>query len=280
MSDDNGQLAGRRIAVPESRQLDLFAEMLESRGAEVLRCPLVDIHDAPDPEPVEAWLRAFADGTCDDLVLLTGEGLRRLLGFAERAGGDLRERFVAALADTRKITRGPKPARALRDLRLRPDLTAAAPTTEGVIETLLKENLAGRTVGVQLYGTEPNRKLMDFLADAGAEAMPVAPYVYADQAEDTQVAELIEALAGGRVDAIAFTSSPQVRRLFAVARKHELEESLQATLDRIVVAAVGPIVADALAQREVTVDLMPDSNYFMKPLVRELGAKLGPAPDY
>ena len=275
MSDDNEPLAGRRIAVPESRQLDLFAEMLESRGAEVLRCPLVDIHDAPDPGPIEAWLRDFADGACDDVVLLTGEGLRRLLGFAERAGGDLRERFVAALGETRKITRGPKPARALRDLGLRPDLTAAAPTTEGVIETLLKEDLAGRTVGVQLYGTEPNRKLMDFLADAGAEAMPVAPYVYADQSEDTQVAELIEALAGGRVDAIAFTSSPQVRRLFAVARKHELEESLQATLDRIVVAAVGPIVADALAQREVTVDLMPESSYFMKPLVRALAARFG-----
>ncbi|MES1942541.1 uroporphyrinogen III synthase HEM4 [Salinisphaera sp. PC39] len=275
MSDNDEPLAGRRIAVPESRQLDLFAEMLESRGAEVLRCPLVDIHDAPDPGPIEAWLRAFADGTCDDVVLLTGEGLRRLLGFAERAGGDLRERFVAALGDTRKITRGPKPARALRDLGLRPDLTAAAPTTEGVIETLLKQDLGGRTVGVQLYGTEPNRKLMDFLAGAGAEAMPVAPYVYADQSEDTQVAGLIEALAGGRVDAIAFTSSPQVRRLFAVARKHELEESLQATLDRIVVAAVGPIVADALAQREVTVDLMPESSYFMKPLVRALAARFG-----
>lgn len=270
-------LAGRRIAVPESRQLDLFAEMLESRGAEVLRCPLVDIRDAPDPAPVEAWLRGFAEGACDDLVLLTGEGLRRLLGFAERAGGDLRDRFVAALGETRKITRGPKPARALRDIGLRPDLPAAAPTTDGVIQTLLEHDLAGRTVGVQLYGTDPNKKLMDFLTSAGAEPRPVAPYIYADQTEDVQVAELIEELAGGRVDAIAFTSSPQVRRLFAVARKHELEESLQATLDRITVAAVGPIVADALAQREVTVDLMPDTSYFMKPLVRELAARLGPA---
>jgi hypothetical protein len=42
-----------------------------------------------------AWLRRFADGTCDDLVLMTGEGLRRLLGFARRI--DLESAFIAAL---------------------------------------------------------------------------------------------------------------------------------------------------------------------------------------
>ena len=41
-------LTGRCIGVPESRQLDLFADMLEKRGATVVRCPLVDIRDAPD----------------------------------------------------------------------------------------------------------------------------------------------------------------------------------------------------------------------------------------
>lgn len=34
-------LAGRRIALPESRELDLFADMLLKRGAQVLRCPLM-----------------------------------------------------------------------------------------------------------------------------------------------------------------------------------------------------------------------------------------------
>jgi uroporphyrinogen-III synthase len=45
---------------------------------------MIAIRDVPDTAPVEAWLRRFADGTCDDLVLMTGEGLRRLLGFARR----------------------------------------------------------------------------------------------------------------------------------------------------------------------------------------------------
>lgn len=45
-------LAGRTIAVPETRELDIFSSMLERRGATVIRCPLVTILDAPDPQPV------------------------------------------------------------------------------------------------------------------------------------------------------------------------------------------------------------------------------------
>jgi Holliday junction resolvase len=80
-------LAGRRIAVPETRELDVFAQMLERHGANVIRCPLVAIRDVSDPAPVVAWLQRFTSTSPDDFVLLTGEGLERLVGFARRAGG-------------------------------------------------------------------------------------------------------------------------------------------------------------------------------------------------
>lgn len=263
-------LANRRIAVPESRRLDLFAGMLESRGAAVLRCPLVAIHDAPDAAPVEAWLHEFTEGGHDDLILFTGEGVRRLLGFAERAGGGLRERFVTALGGVHTITRGPKPAAALREIGVRASLPAAYPTTDGVIDTLASVDLSGHIVGVQLYGTDPNEKLIAFLERAGAIPRPVAPYVYADAAEDEQVVALIESLAAGRVDAIAFTSSAQVRRLFAVARRRELDSRLRTALEALVVAAVGPQVAGALRERGIEPAAMPEASYFMKPLVDEI----------
>jgi len=49
-----------------------MVRMLEERGAEAIPCPMIAIRDAPDAEPVAAWLRRFADGRCDDLVLMTG----------------------------------------------------------------------------------------------------------------------------------------------------------------------------------------------------------------
>src|SRR5579862_2233279 len=145
-------LAGRVIAIAESRELEVLSALLERRGARVLRYPMVTIVDAPDPAPLLDWLHRVTDGQCDDLILLTGEGLRRLLSCIERHDPPLRPRFIAALGRLRKITRGPKPARALRELGLGSDIAAPEPTTQGVIDSLRAINLRGRRVGVQLYG--------------------------------------------------------------------------------------------------------------------------------
>lgn len=270
-------LAGRHIALPESRELDLFADMLLTRGASVLRCPLVSIHDAPDQVLITRWIEHFVSEPWDDLILLTGEGLRRLLGTAERAGGSLHEDFIAKLAGVRKLTRGPKPGTALRTIGLKADLVAVEPTTEGVIQTLRGENLRGRRIAVQLYGTEPNLPLIDFLRDAGATVSSVAPYIYADDVEDARVEELVAAILNGQLDAVAFTSATQVRRLFQIGRRQCGEQALINGLRLLKVAAVGPVVADELRERQVRVDLMPESSFFMKPLVRELVKSLGPA---
>jgi uroporphyrinogen-III synthase len=259
-------LAGRTIAIPETRELEVFASMLERRGAKVIRCPLVAIRDAPDPRPVLEWSRSFAAGDCDDLILLTGEGLRRILSCIERHEPALREPFVAQLNRVRKITRGPKPARALRELGLKPDVPAEIPTTEGVIASLRVHTLTGRRIGLQLYGTEPNRPLVDFLEGAGATVAPVAPYVYADKAEDDAVLALLRRLAAREIDAIAFTSTPQIRRLFDLAA----EDTVKAALGATHVAAIGPVVAAALERHGVHVHLMPAEAFFLKPLTTAL----------
>jgi uroporphyrinogen-III synthase len=263
---ESSALQDRLIALPEMRELDLFASLLERRGARVLRSPLVAIRAAPDPQPVLQWLRQFCAGDCQELVLLTGEGLRRLLACLDLHEPAMRPSFLAALTATRKITRGPKPARALRELGLASDLEAEVPTTAGIIATLAKLELRDHVVGVQLYGSEPNLPLQQTLREAGAEPRCVAPYVYADAADDAAVRALLAQLRGGAVDAIAFTSKAQVARLFAVAEANEVLAALAATQ----VAAVGPVVAEALRERGATVSAMPESSWFMKPLSAEL----------
>lgn len=266
--DSAAPLAGRVVAIPETRELDLFARMLEERGAATLRCPLIAIHDAPDAAPVEAWLKRFNDGGCDDLILLTGEGLRRLAGFALRAG--IEQQFVARLGAVRTVTRGPKPAKALRELGLRATLPADVPTTDGVIAALMTLDLKGRQVGVQLYPDNAHTKLLGYIAAAGATADPVTPYVYASAAEDRRVEEFIGRLAGGTVDVVAFTSGPQVRRLFAVADAAALTDRLEQGLARTKVAAIGPVVTAALEKVGVAVAIAPRDSYFLKPLVNAI----------
>ena len=73
------RLNGYRILILETREEAQFSRLLTEQGADVLQCPMFTIHDAPDSTPIEAWIRRFIDRPCDDLVLMTGEGLRRLM---------------------------------------------------------------------------------------------------------------------------------------------------------------------------------------------------------
>jgi uroporphyrinogen-III synthase len=268
-------LEGRTIALAEGRQLEELAALLEKEGAAVLRCPLLHIRDAPDPGPVLGWLRELTAGRFAYVVLMTGEGLRRLLGFAERGG--LRDTAIAALARTRTVTRGPKPVRALKDVGLTPTRVAEAPTTEGVIATLRGEALRGLTVGVQLY-EDANPALVRFLEEAGAVARVVVPYVYAPAADADHVADLIGRSARGEVDAIVFTSSPQVDRLYQTAAERGLEPLWQQALERVRVAAVGPVVAETLRQKGARVDICPEQGFVMKNLVQLVKRQLAAGP--
>jgi uroporphyrinogen-III synthase len=258
-------LQQRTIALAEGRQLEDLARMLEKEGAAVLRCPLLSILDAPDPAPVLAWLRDLIEDRFSHIIVLTGEGLRRLLGFAARDG--IRDAVISALGRMRTITRGPKPVGALREIGLSPSLVAQAPTTDGVIAALRSEPLQGRTVGVQLYSAS-NPPLQQFLQEAGASVSTVRPYVYAPDADTERVVDLIEQLSRGKVDVLVFTSSPQVDRLFEVAEKRGASETLVEGLRRTQVAAVGPVLCGHLAARGVRIDICPEQGFVMKNLVQ------------
>lgn len=261
-------LRGQVVAVPETRQLDILVELLTNRGATVRRVPLVAILDAPDQQPLEAWLRDFIAAPPDYLIILTGEGLRRLLGVAQRA--DCEAAFIEALTQVCKICRGPKPGRALKEIDLKPDMLGKAPTTPGIIEALHELRLEGKRVAVQLYGEEPNLLLMDYLQGRGATGVPVAPYIYAPRVDEVKVLELIEALASGEITMMTFTSQPQYTRLREVAVRHHKETRLHEGLARVIVAAIGPVVNEQLREAGVKVAVMPESLFFMKPMVTEL----------
>ena len=267
-------LVGRVIAVAETRELDVFSSLLERRGARVLRYPLVQIVDAPDPQPVLRFVRSLIAAEFDDFVVLTGEGIRRLLRCVELHQPALRAPLLAALSTVRKITRGPKPVRALRELGLNADLPAGDPTTQGVIATLRTLTLRDRRIGVQLYGDDPNRPLIDFLEQAGAKVRCVMPYRYAEAASSQAIAELLSQMSAGKVDAVAFTSKAQVERLFRAAPDAEVRLALSSTR----VAAIGPVVREALALHGVEIDAMPEASWFMKPLTTALSELLAERP--
>lgn len=271
------RLNGYRILILETREEAQFSRLLTEQGADVLQCPMFTIHDAPDSAPVEAWIRRFIEKPCDDLVLMTGEGLRRLMKVARRI--DAEQDFIGALGKARKFVRGPKPGRALREIGLEPQVTTEKPTSEGIAEMLSRVDLRGHRVGLQLYPDKDHGALIGAMTAQGAEVDAVLPYVYDPHAAETNIVTAIDEMAQGRIDAIALTSSGQVRRLVTVAQAHGCEALLRDGLARTPIASVGPVVSDELRSQGLRADISPANDaFFMKPLISAMAAALGKTP--
>jgi uroporphyrinogen-III synthase len=267
------RLNGYRVLILETREEAQFSRLLAEQGADVVQCPMFTIHDAPDSAPVEAWIRRFIEKPCNDLVLMTGEGLRRLMKVARQT--DLDQDFILALGKARKFARGPKPGRALREIGLEPQMTTEKPTSEGISEMLACVDLQNHRLGLQLYPDKDHSVLIDAIKSQGAEVDAVLPYVYDAQAADANIVTAIDEMAQGRIDAIALTSSGQVRRLVDVAQAHRCEARLREGLARTPIASVGPVVSDELKSHGLRTDIYPANDaYFMKPLISAMAAAL------
>ncbi|WP_342712092.1 uroporphyrinogen-III synthase [Bradyrhizobium sp. B124] len=271
------RLNGYRILILETREEAQFSRLLAEQGADVLQCPMFTIHDAPDPAPIEAWIRRAIERPLDDLVLMTGEGLRRLMKVVRRIG--VEAEFVTSLGKARKFARGPKPGRALREIALEPQMMTEKPTSEGVAEMLSQLDLSGHRLGLQLYPDKDHATLIGAIKAQGAEVDTVLPYVYDAQAADANIVTAIEEMAQGRIDAIALTSSGQVRRLIEVAQAHRCEAQLREGLQQTPIASVGPVVSDELKAYGLSTDIYPANDaFFMKPLISAMATALSKTP--
>src|SRR5689334_24411024 len=271
------RLNGYRVLILETREEAQFSRLLSEQGADVLQCPMFAINDAPDPAPIEAWIRRAIERPFDDLVLMTGEGLRRLMKLVRRM--DAEHDFIAALGKSRKFARGPKPGKALREIGLEPQMTTEKPTSEGIAEMLSRLALGGRRLGLQLYPDKDHSVLIGAIKAQGAEVDTVLPYAYDAQAADANILTAIEEMADGRVDAIALTNLGQIRRLIEVARTRGCEDRLRHGLQCTPIASVGPAVSDELKSHGLRTDIYPaEDAFFMRPLISAMAAALGKNP--
>ncbi|HEY3065381.1 MAG TPA: uroporphyrinogen-III synthase [Methylomirabilota bacterium] len=243
-------LRGRTIAITEARRSEELSTLIEKLGGVPRAVPSLREVPVRDRVPAIAALEQICAGTVAVVVFFTGVGTRALLELAAERGRD--DALRRALATALVVARGPKPVRVLREHGLRIDVVPAAPTSAGLVEALGAHDLRGRVVAVQLAGEEP-RTLLEALRDAGATVLPIALYEWAMPEDDGDMHGLVEDLIAGKIDVIAFTSSPQIAHLAAVAERHGRGAALTAALaSRTIVAVVGPVCAATARAHGVT----------------------------
>lgn len=247
-------LQGRTVALLESRKSTELAELVRRFGGTTICAPAVrEIARLDD-------VAVFIDGTTGHrftvAIFLTGVGATTLLKEAE-ARGRL-EACIEGLRDMKVACRGPKPLAALKRYGVQPAIMTARPhTSHELLDALGAVDLRGADVLMVHYG-ERNDAVADTLRGRGARVEEVCPYVWALPEDLAPLTRVVEDLVAHRVDAVLFTSQIQCRHLFQIASDMHQADALRAALNAdTVVAAIGPVCAEALGQLDVRPDVIP-----------------------
>jgi len=249
---------GLRVLSFESRRAQEIAQLIRNNGGQPIVAPSTREVPAPNEEE-RKLIYGILNSEFDAIIFMTGVGSRTLVQAAEAVCS--RQELFAALARTRIVVRGPKPAAAMREFNVPVTLAVPEPNTWREIVTSLDENvetvpLKGRRIAIQEHG-EPSPELYSALRERGAEVVPVRVYRW-ELPEDTgPLKDAIRTLAENRVDVVMFTSSVQFVHAARIAVEMGMAAQLTNALNRTVVASIGPIASAILKENGVGVDLEP-----------------------
>jgi uroporphyrinogen-III synthase len=250
-------LNGRVLAFVEARMPEEMASLIKRHGGVPYSAPVMQEVYLKDSPEVQALVGDICAGKVDTMVLLTGVGTRALVQTAASLGRE--EEFIHSLDRLMVIARSPKPARVLRQHKIHIDVMPPEPfTSEDLVEAIQGIDLQGKDVAVQHYGG-PNSFLVRSLKERGARVREVTLYTWGLPEDETPVLKLIDDMAQGKIDAIAFTSQPQVTNLMDIASRSGKEDSLRASLEEpVLVASVGPVCSRRLRETGIKVDVEPE----------------------
>lgn len=260
-ADDNSlvgpSLAGLNIAALESRRAEDMQRLIEKYGGQAFVSP--SMREVPIGENREAIDFAYRviTGEINIVIFLTGVGFKHLLAATERSVDQ--QRFLNALSDITTIVRGPKPAAAMREVGLTPNIKVPEPNTWRELLSIIDAQvpITNQKVGVQEYG-KSNSSLIAGLEARGAEVIPIRVYNWELPEDPAPLEANIRAIIAGQRDALLLTSAHQVANLLRLSADVGLEEQLRIALRHVIVASIGPTTSEMLRQNDLPVDLEPE----------------------
>lgn len=249
---------GLRVLSLESRRAVEVAKLIRTYGGEPFVVPAMREIALESNHQALSFAEDLIHGKVDLAIFFTGVGVRALLQIVQTRYD--REEFLAALRSVKAAARGPKPAAALRELRVPVVATAAEPATWremlAALEAEFGDTLRTMRVAVQEYGAS-NPEFLAELTNRCAEVTKVPVYQWGLPEDLRPLRECVLGIANGSVDVILFMTAVQVIHLFQVAEEMGFRQELSAGLLSTVVVSIGPTTSEELAHYGITPDFEP-----------------------
>lgn len=253
-------LLGRTIVVTRARaQASDLARTLANLGAKVIECPSIEIKPMPDYSLCDNAIGHLADYAW--IIFTSVNGVKYFWERLARLGKDTR-----SLAACKVAAIGPATAKALKTLGVNPDLVPPDYVAESVAEVLVLlegDKLNGMRILIP-RALEARMALPEALAESGA-IVTLVP-MYQTVPAKAGIAEVRELLAQDKLDCVTFASTSTVENFLDLLPARELKGH-----GKTLLAAIGPITAQALAKHGLKADIQPEE-YTIPALVEALVA--------
>ena len=261
---DERPLFGKRIIITRSRdQAHELADKLELLGAQTIEAPIFRVAPAEDPEAIDR-AAASIDGF-QWVIFTSANAVTRFFGALMSGPRDVR-----ALGRVSVCAIGPTTADRVEARGVKPDLEMPEVRVDDLIDAL---SATGSLNNQRILIVRPDflrDTLATELARHGASVTDLVAYTTNSAApESAEAQEIYRQLLDGRVDAVTFTSATAVRRFANLIGSEQAPDLLKST----VVAALGPVTAEAAEQLGITAHVVP-AKFTIDALVAALVEKL------
>ncbi|CAM4216634.1 uroporphyrinogen-III synthase [Paenibacillus phoenicis] len=247
------RLEGKRVALTGPRRAEELGKLVENMGGIPLYRPAqgtVLLDDQALRSGIVDWVEHPPDWS----IFTTGMGLDALFDMAQDMG--VADQLLERLREENIAARGYKTVNALKKRGLTPIVRDDDGSTEGLIRGLAQHELRGASVLLQLHG-DPAPRLVAWLEEQGASCRQLLPYKHIAPPE-AELEKLLSDILAGEIDAVTFTSGPQVRFLMEHAeRQGQLDALLEVLKGPVLAVAVGKVTAAGLYEAGVPRVLAP-----------------------
>ena len=268
-------LRGFTVGITADRRWDEQASLFERRNATVVHAPTIRTIPLGSDAPLRAATDAVIARRPVVLLANTGLGIRSWFGAAESwgIGGEL----LAVLGGAKIFARGPKASGAVHSAGLDVAGRALSERLSEAVDMALDVVSPGDLVAVQVDGSGASPEVAR-LRSLGLEVVEIPVYEWKLPEDHRPALRLAEAVIGGRVHAVTFTTGPAVRNWFAIVGERDLAEPLRAALTdgTVVIGCIGPVCAESLLGEGIGPEhfVVPDT-WRLGPLVRSVATGLG-----